>query len=164
MNGKNQNIVGNQYGCLTVQKLAYKKSRKLYYTCLCECGCEVDVRKDQLIRGITKSCGCLQKDIAEKTMTENMKKHGLSNHLPHNHIRTNKYNTTCGSFYKLTFVRSNNRTDYPQYFDSYHSSFYYFNKITFLKTTPFFFLAIEVHLAVISRFLCTFRFRYSVTH
>ena len=25
MNGKNQNIVGNQYGCLTVQKLAYKK-------------------------------------------------------------------------------------------------------------------------------------------
>lgn len=83
MNGKNQNIVGNQYGCLTVQKLAYKKSRKLYYTCLCECGCEVDVRKDQLIRGITKSCGCLQKDIAEKTMTENMKKHGLSNHPLH---------------------------------------------------------------------------------
>lgn len=26
MNGKNQNIVGNQYGCLTVQKLAYKRA------------------------------------------------------------------------------------------------------------------------------------------
>ena len=35
----NENIVGNQYGHLTVQKLAYKKNRKLYYTCLCECGC-----------------------------------------------------------------------------------------------------------------------------
>lgn len=80
MNDKNQNIIGNKYGRLTVQKLAYKKSRRLYYTCLCKCGCKVDVRKDQLTRGVTKSCGCLQKDIAKKTMAKSMKKYGLSNH------------------------------------------------------------------------------------
>lgn len=80
MNDKNQNIVGSQYSRLTVQKLAYKKNRRLYYTCLCECGCKVDIRKDQLTRGITKSCGCLQKDIAKKTMAENMKKYGFSEH------------------------------------------------------------------------------------
>lgn len=80
MNDKNQDIVSSQYGRLTVQKLAYKKNRRLYYTCLCECGRQVDIRKDQLTRGITKSCGCLQKDVAKETMAANMTKHGLSDH------------------------------------------------------------------------------------
>lgn len=41
-----------------------KKNRWYPWHCVCDCGNEVDVPTRSLIAGYTKSCGCLQKEIA----------------------------------------------------------------------------------------------------
>lgn len=35
------------------------------WTCLCVCGKERDVRRIRLVRGNTKSCGCLRRELAQ---------------------------------------------------------------------------------------------------
>jgi guanylate kinase len=63
--------VDETFGRLTVlepdQQSSLKfpnKPSKWKYCCRCKCGAEVSVRKDALVSGITKSCGCLQKEIS----------------------------------------------------------------------------------------------------
>ncbi len=73
-----KNIIGNKYNRLTVLSFShYHKqpngTNKEYYVCLCDCGKQKIVRKDMLICGGVKSCGCL---VSEKSK-ENNKKHGL---------------------------------------------------------------------------------------
>ncbi len=40
------------------------KRRSLVWHCICECGSELDVTRENLQKGHTKSCGCLRKDKA----------------------------------------------------------------------------------------------------
>lgn len=47
--------------------------RKTMWRCRCECGTEKDVWSHSLISGMTKSCGCLQREItSEKNATHGM--------------------------------------------------------------------------------------------
>lgn len=78
-------LQGKKFGRLTainIDKIVYKEPRSLgsviYWNCKCDCGNTVSVRTHNLINGITKSCGCLQKERA----SEVNKKHGLS----HSHL------------------------------------------------------------------------------
>ena len=48
--------------------------RTIRYKCLCDCGNETIVRKAQIAKGGTRSCGCIQKEIA----AERQRTHGLS--------------------------------------------------------------------------------------
>src|SRR5690625_2723924 len=63
-------ISGSRYGRLLVLKLnhikKYKHSSKSYWLCRCECGNKKVVRRDHLLSGKTKSCGCLEKENLEK--------------------------------------------------------------------------------------------------
>lgn len=67
-------LTGKTYGRLTV--LGYVESRKhrAYWRCLCECGGEKVVMSAALTNALTKSCGCLAKEINAKRCT----KHGAS--------------------------------------------------------------------------------------
>jgi len=58
-----QDILGQQFGDLTV--IAYDGNRDgmYYWRCRCKCGKEAVVRQDNLLQGHTKSCGCRQKKI-----------------------------------------------------------------------------------------------------
>lgn len=47
------------------------KSGKTLWLCRCECGSEVAVRTDCLRRGITRSCGCLQKEALQAVVRTN---------------------------------------------------------------------------------------------
>lgn len=58
------NLIGKKFGRLTVIDRAPNKNKKVYWICQCECGATVRVRADQLTRGVTKSCGCLHKEVA----------------------------------------------------------------------------------------------------
>lgn len=49
---------------LTVIDRAPSKDKHVFWNCVCECGTKLTIRGDQLKRGVAKSCGCLQKEIA----------------------------------------------------------------------------------------------------
>lgn len=46
--------------------------RKQYYRVRCDCGAMKAVRKDGLYNGVTKSCGCLQREMARRPRTHGM--------------------------------------------------------------------------------------------
>ena len=58
--GKKVNIIGNKYGKLTVIEELKERSKdgKILCKCLCECGQYCNVKKINLTKGKTKSCGC----------------------------------------------------------------------------------------------------------
>lgn len=67
--------IGDKYNRLTVlEKTSKRKNRSIVYKCKCDCGNITYVKSTNLIKGITKSCGCLQVEKA----SEANKTHGLS--------------------------------------------------------------------------------------
>jgi hypothetical protein len=65
--------IGDRFTRLEVLGKSEKRdrSRSFYYSCKCDCGKIIEVRKDSLFNGRVKSCGCYTKD--------RMTKHNLSN-------------------------------------------------------------------------------------
>ena len=62
-------LTGREFGYLKVVRFAGisdKKVRK--WECKCKCGNIIYVRVADLTSGNTKSCGCLQKEIARKNI------------------------------------------------------------------------------------------------
>lgn len=96
-----KDLSGMIFGRLKVLHLSYKKKSHYYYACRCECGNIKVVRSDQLTRGIAKSCGCLQREIAESTMAQTMRKHGMNKHPligVLNAIKQRCYNPKCKQY------------------------------------------------------------------
>lgn len=54
---------------------------KLLWVCRCECGNQSTVCGEHLRSGHTRSCGCLQRQVAADHLSEQSRTHGLS-HLP----------------------------------------------------------------------------------
>ncbi|MBB6446493.1 AP2 domain-containing protein [Bacillus benzoevorans] len=69
---KRMNLAGEIFGRLTVLEFDSMKDTNSYWRCKCECGNVTVVAGNSLKRGVSKSCGCLQK---EKTSNANFK-HG----------------------------------------------------------------------------------------
>lgn len=67
--GKFKDLSGERFGRLTPIKYIGKSK----WTCKCDCGNTIDVFTQNLKRGNTRSCGCLNKQLASKRA----KKHGL---------------------------------------------------------------------------------------
>jgi hypothetical protein len=57
-------LISKKYNRLTIIDIDKDKSTKnrKYYICLCNCGKFKSIRKDHIISGRSKSCGCLQKE------------------------------------------------------------------------------------------------------
>lgn len=64
--GKIRTIKGRKFGKLTVIDLAYIKNHKTFWLCNCDCGNTKVIRKDHLLSGETRSCGCLEKENRKK--------------------------------------------------------------------------------------------------
>lgn len=60
------NLVGQRFGLLHVERFAFIKGRHAYWRCLCDCGAEKDIRQDTLTMGITVSCSCRKAAILKK--------------------------------------------------------------------------------------------------
>jgi hypothetical protein len=59
-----EDLTGQKFGRLTVQKLAGKnRNYSLIWECLCECGKTTKISTGKLKRGGTKSCGCFATEI-----------------------------------------------------------------------------------------------------
>lgn len=75
--GKKKDLTGQKFGRLTaVEEMEKNSSRQIVWRCKCNCKekNEVIVAGANLIRGHTKSCGCLKKETASK----NLSTHGQS--------------------------------------------------------------------------------------
>lgn len=71
-------MIGEKFGRLTViEELQERKHNSRVYRCECECGNIIDVRKDMLKSGNTRSCGCLQREKA-RIIGKNKRTHGKS--------------------------------------------------------------------------------------
>lgn len=67
-----RNFVNQKFGRLIVIKLVSENQyRQTFWLCKCDCGKEVVVRSNSLQSGHTKSCGCLQREIASKQINKN---------------------------------------------------------------------------------------------
>lgn len=77
-----KNLTGKSFGRLTaVEYAGLNSSRKSQWLCVCACGAEKLIRQRELLSGATKSCGCLQREMASKRAPENNSKnakHSLS--------------------------------------------------------------------------------------
>jgi hypothetical protein len=62
-------MTNKRCGRLIVKEFAYTKSKKAYWVCKCDCGNTCVASGDRLRRGITKSCGCLSRELTRKRLT-----------------------------------------------------------------------------------------------
>jgi hypothetical protein len=61
-------MIGQKFNFLTVLKKDTERKYN-YYICECECGKFKSIRKDDLIKNSTKSCGCKKKELHKKAHT-----------------------------------------------------------------------------------------------
>lgn len=70
--------VGTRFGRLVVVgdgKMTTKEGwKKSSFLCVCDCGNQIDVASGSLRRGVSNSCGCLQKELLVSRIT----KHGMT--------------------------------------------------------------------------------------
>ena len=94
---KLKDLVGLQFTRLTVIDFDGVRGKHSFWKCECECGSVLVVSSCNLVRGNTKSCGCLQIERTKKALTT----HGRSDATIYNMWRTmvNRcYNKTQDSY------------------------------------------------------------------
>lgn len=63
--GKRRDLTGQRFGRLVViEENGKAKNGNIRWRCKCDCGNEITTEGTKLTRGNTKSCGCLQKEVA----------------------------------------------------------------------------------------------------
>lgn len=74
---KPRNLTGQRFGNLVaISRADNDPSGKTRWLCRCDCGEEKVILSTNLVRGLTRSCGCFNKS----TVSERMRKHMLSGH------------------------------------------------------------------------------------
>jgi hypothetical protein len=61
-------LSGKRFGRIVAIN-GFRKKGRTYWKCQCDCGKEKDISAQSLVNGATKSCGCLNSEIAKKTRT-----------------------------------------------------------------------------------------------
>ena len=69
-------LMGQQFGRLTVVRMDGKKGNHAAWHCLCLCGQTVRVTSNNLRAGVTQSCGCLNRERVSAALKESSTTHG----------------------------------------------------------------------------------------
>jgi len=65
---KKNELMGQRFGRLVALRPTIKrKHRNVIWLCQCDCGNIVEIQATNLVKGNTRSCGCLQREIASKS-------------------------------------------------------------------------------------------------
>lgn len=70
-------LTGQKFGRLTVLKFSHTDGHR-FSSCLCDCGETKTVRNSGLLSGNTRSCGCLQLEIAAANIKKLKTTHGMT--------------------------------------------------------------------------------------
>lgn len=65
-----KDIAGKRYGRLVVKSIDGRMEKQCAWMCQCDCGNAVRVRGSFLRCGMTRSCGCLQKELVGNRVTD----------------------------------------------------------------------------------------------
>jgi hypothetical protein len=77
---------GTRFGRLVAMRLLGSLNKVRMWECACDCGGVTRVSAQSLTRGSTRSCGCLQRDVARGLKTA--RTHGMTNTGVHNAWRS----------------------------------------------------------------------------
>jgi len=70
-----QDLTGKRFSRLFVQRYAgYRDGKQTMWSCLCDCGAVKDISGNSLKRGMTLSCGCLNRELSKRRATS----HGMA--------------------------------------------------------------------------------------
>lgn len=61
-------LTGRRFGRLTVIERAENQDNKVMWRCRCDCGNETIALSQNLRNGMTRSCGCLRKELARESI------------------------------------------------------------------------------------------------
>lgn len=93
-------LTGKTFGrWFVIKRSKNDKSKRTIWLCKCECGKKVKVNASSLKRGISKSCGCLNKEILSNYFTT----HGRSNTLLYGawyRMKSRCYNINDPKYYR----------------------------------------------------------------
>lgn len=98
-----KDISGQRFGRLTVSELSCVKNRRTMWGCVCDCGIKIITSGHSLRRGNTKSCGCLQRETASRTIRAT--KPRAINAGSHNMSRTPEYCSWQSLIKRCTNIR-----------------------------------------------------------
>ena len=105
------NIIGKKFNHLTVLEETKQKTSDGHYLYKCQCDCEnktiVYLRKDHLINGHTKSCGCIKRKYKIGDIINNKKIIGYDKNI-NNHLYYNCKCLLCGYEYTTTNLNQTN--------------------------------------------------------
>lgn len=112
-------LTGQKFGRLTVLARVWRvNTSAAYWLCRCDCGTLRVVYGTNLTKGLSKSCGCLQKEI----VTECNSSHGLSRSRIYriwSNIKTNCHNPNSPN-YAYSGAKGIDVCDEWQIFDSFY--------------------------------------------
>ena len=72
------NLSGKKFGKLTVIERSYCSNGFIFWKCKCECGNITHVSGNNLKRGNTSSCGCINYSIGEKNIANWLDDHNIA--------------------------------------------------------------------------------------
>jgi len=105
---KVKDLSGQKFGRLTVEdnyKLIKRKDgrgSRSKWLCLCECGKKVWVLRDLLVKGKTRSCGCISKDLKDSYYGIARRNDLYATYKLHAKNRKLSFSLTIEEFIKLT--------------------------------------------------------------
>lgn len=67
-----EDLTGQRFGRLVVQKYDKTKEETTWWLCKCDCGNEVSVRSYSLKNGDTKSCGCYKSEVTSERFSKKL--------------------------------------------------------------------------------------------
>lgn len=94
-----QDLKGERFGRLLVYEFHESRRMMPYWHCLCDCGQHLSVVSSALMRGHTRSCGCLMRETTREMSTT----HGLSEHPLYDawtNMKQRCFNTSHQSFHR----------------------------------------------------------------
>ena len=97
---RHKDLTGQKFNMLTVKTFAFIRDSHAYWNCVCDCGKESVVCASRLLRGTTKSCGCLIKTTprprGKRVYIRTVEKDRLYNIFME--MKKRCYNSNCRSY------------------------------------------------------------------
>lgn len=115
---KHPDLFGQQFGRLTVLEKV-EGSSPCRWRCRCSCGKEVTPRAGHLVAGHTRSCGCLQKEIAA-AITVLRPYEALYNRFVHNNKNKWAVSISYKEFVEFTSILECHYCGNPVSWSKYH--------------------------------------------